>query len=297
MDMKDIVLVTGANGFAGRNLIRYLSACGYAVHGVSRRGGTSDKKEHFAIDQLGDQDELASLLRKRKITALVHAAGRINGTPEELREANQEFTRRVVRAVEAVASETKFVYISSVSAEAGAKGEYAEAKRACEEVIIDSRLSRWSILRPSLLYGPGDTKNVARLIAAAQHWPVIPVPGAAWVKLQPLYIDDLGGAVSAVLERNEWKRSYTVAGPRQEYLRDMIRMIQRRAGRRQPLISIPVKPIQWVVRIARHVLPGGLVPSQQIMNLHDHPMWDWSAARRDLGFAPRTFEEGIAEFL
>ena len=49
----------------------------------------------------------------------------------------------------------------------------------------------WMILRSSLIYGPGDEKNIGTLIEAAKKWPFIPALGGNHVELQPLYAKDL----------------------------------------------------------------------------------------------------------
>ena len=157
---------------------------------------------------------------------------------------------------------------------------------------------RWAVLRASLIHGAFDTKNVAMLIRAARFWPAIPVIGGARIKLQPLYVGDVAQAFDALIDgRGPSGSVYTISGPRQERLVDMIRIIQERIGRHVPLVPVPLAPARVMISAVGRLFPFLQLPRQQVEALHDHPMYRYDEAATHLNFSPRTFAEAIKEYI
>lgn len=289
------VVVTGATGFVGRHVTETLVADGHHVTALIR-GGTPPAGAMPVIWGTCTAG-LAEQLRSIRPHAVVHAAGRINGTMPGLIASNVTLTSDLVAAMARAAPDAALVHLSSVSA-VERLGAYGIAKRRAERVVQRSRLTRWTILQPALLYGRHDRKNVAALVRMVRRWPVVPVLGPGLVKLQPLHVLDLCDVIGAVLRgagRNHG--AYILAGPRQEYLVDMIRQIQLRIGRHRPLLPVPLQPVQGAIRCLGRLLPWARLPVQQIAHLHAHPPWDTGAARSDLRFAPCVFADGLARML
>jgi nucleoside-diphosphate-sugar epimerase len=240
---------------------------------------------------------LRNALNLHKIDVIIHAAGRINGAPESVREANESYTAQLVAAAAQANAKPSVYFLSSVSA-IGPSGIYGSSKRKAEEMIAAAGFSRWAILRPSLIYGRHDTKNVAALVRAARFWPIIPAVGGSAVKLQPLYVGDLVNAFESLVEgKGRSGATYTVSGPRQERLLDMIRTIQDCIGRKAPILPVSLTAVRSVITLADRILPFMNLPVQQLRSLHDHPVYRSDDAVRDLGFAPRPFSDGIREYL
>src|SRR5207248_542270 len=72
-------------------------------------------------------------------------------------------------------------------------------RQAAEESIRTSAL-RWTIIRPTMIYGRPDDRNMARLLAAICRWPVIPLPGGGRRLQQPVHVDDVATAVVGAVE-------------------------------------------------------------------------------------------------
>ena len=294
--MRQSVLVTGASGFVGKCVVATLHDSGLHVVPVSRRAVAIGD---LPVWTLGDDAGavLRRLLRDEAITDVVHLAGRINGSDDDLEVANTGFTRLMLDSIDASGLKVNFYYLSSVSA-IGPAGAYGRQKRACEDMILAAPLTRVVGLRSSLLYGPGDDKNVATLIHAVRRWPAIPVLGMSHVKLQPLYVQDLAKAFGSLLEgRGRNGNMYVIAGPRQEYLADMIRILQQRVKRTVPLMPVPLAPLRVVVGLIDRVFPFLKLPSQQIRALHSHRPYDSSDVKSDLGVSLTRFEDGVAAFV
>ena len=285
--------VIGGTGFVGRNLLPILLGKGWTVTAMTRRMGEADSRIRW-LEVSSVETALKEAEAIAPIDTVFHLAGRVNGSPREIKRDNADVTAAMLAALEDSRSRPKIVYLSSVSA-IDRLGLYGDAKRTAEEMIHASGHG-FAILRSSLIYGAHEKGNVARLIEAARAWPLIPIPGGHRTKLQPLYVDDLCGAIvsGASVSSNE---VYVLSGPRQERLWDMVRMICTRLDRSPTLVAIPLLPLQIAAR-AISVLPiSGSLPIQQISTLHDHPAWVSDKAMRELDFAPRTFAEGIARYI
>lgn len=289
------VVVLGASGFVGGNLAERVAAEGIAVLALSRKSHSSNAGMRWVDASGGVGATLRRILSNEPVAAIIHAAGRINASPRRLEADNVGVTEALMDALDSANVQPRIVYISSVSA-AGPLGDYGAAKRRAEDVL-SKRGANAIILRPSLIYGPGERANVGVLVRAVRHWPAIPVPGGKDVKLQPLFIDDLSEVVVRALANTAAPGCYIVAGPRQERLYDMVQIIEKKLGRCPPLFAVPLGPIQIVATVASRLAPGLPVPLQQIASLHNHPAWLSEEAFAAFGFAPRTFELGVASYL
>lgn len=297
MPMNVSVLVTGATGFLGRDLIQRLLADGFSVIALTRKPFPSTDRLRVVVCARGMSAVLPEMLRSEEIQTVIHAAGRLNGSQEQIARDNEELTRELVQEIAAFNKDIRFLYISSVSA-IPQLGDYGRSKRQSERILEESALSTWQIFRPSLLYGKGDDKNVAKLISWVQRFPLVPVLGGKKVKLQPLFVGDLYTVLHKALRgAGTVKGTYTLAGPRQEPLWDMIGDIADRLGKRVWRVPIPLGPVRVAMPVAQAMLPFLRLPVQQVRYLHDHPAWDSSAAVKDFGFQPRIFREGLLEVL
>jgi nucleoside-diphosphate-sugar epimerase len=291
--MASKVVITGATGFVGRSLAEGLLARGVTVIGVTRRPSQAYTGPLWWEEPV-DAKTLSQKLKDGGVDAVLHVAGRINGSAEELRRDNLLLTQKWGEAVAALEKQPKFIYVSTVSA-TEQLGPYGCIKHECEKWLRQSGVQDGVLLRPSLLYGPHDTKNVANLVRWVKRSPLIPVPGMSSVKLQPLWVLDIVPVVLALLKTKgpePWP-VYVLSGPRQEKLSDMIRVIQKTLGKKNLLVPVPLAPLQWAGRLAGRLFPNGRIPLQQVSTLHDHPAWDTSRAERELGFRPCLFEEGM----
>ena len=291
------ILVTGATGFVGRYVSEKLTAEGAKVYATTRQSYSGDTAISWIDISMNVQDNLDTFFAETPIDAVVHIAGCINAKPDIISAANEGFTLDLLNAMQNSQNAPAFYFLSSVSAITEA-GNYGISKRQCERFIADHAPARWAVLRSSLIHGPLDQKNVGMLIRAARYWPLIPVIGGAGVKLQPLYVDDVAKAFIALIGgQGKDQGIYTIAGPRQERLLDMIKAIQAQIKRKVPLMPIPLYPIKLTISIFDALLPFLKLPVQQVKALSNHPMYEYEDAVRDLDFKPRFFAGTLKDYL
>jgi nucleoside-diphosphate-sugar epimerase len=192
------VLVTGASGFVGANLIEVLQNAGNKVIATSRSRVEQPGIFYVASPELGPEADWTPALSG--IDAVVHLAGRAHVTSEQAdAKTDQAYLRinaegaRALAAQCAAAGVKHFIFLSSCHAIAGESDDvltdrtvpqpvtaYGRSKLAAEEaiksVLADSDCA-WTILRPPLVYGPGNKANFGLLVKLVQTG--LPLPLAS----------------------------------------------------------------------------------------------------------------------
>ncbi|WP_202919278.1 NAD-dependent epimerase/dehydratase family protein [Saccharothrix deserti] len=199
-------LVTGATGFIGRHLVRHLVRRGYQVTAfvrpTSRRGGLTGVR--FAEGDLVTGEGLRAALRD--VDCVFHLAGVIKArTPADYYRGNRLATRTLACALAAVQDPPRLVHCSSLSAAGPATPDrprtedqpctpvshYGHSKlRAEREVTAVSHLVPVTIVRPPIVYGPGDREFLGTLAPMARLG-VMPKSGRGSKSYSLIHVDDL----------------------------------------------------------------------------------------------------------
>ncbi|MGC6472212.1 MAG: NAD-dependent epimerase/dehydratase family protein [Parvibaculales bacterium] len=291
------ILITGATGFVGSHIANTLKEEGFRVFATTRQTVTDSGDVHWLNVKHDTKNQLAEFLKNTPTAAIVHAAGLINGSNSAITESNEGFTADLIAAIEDAQVNPDFYFLSSVSA-INETSAYGKSKAACEKLIHEKVKGRYVILRSSLIFGPGDSKNVAMITAIIRRTRILPIPGGQSVKLQPLYVADLSQAILSLLNgKGKNGKVYLISGPKQEKLFYMVQEIQKQLGKRCLNIPFPLFLLRWPISMLNAMLPFLKLPVQQVRDLHDHPMYSISDASRDLDFQPRTFREGLQDYL
>lgn len=202
------ILVTGGNGFIGREVCRRAVEAGHAVVGLARRGrpagaeGWMDRVDWVAADVL---DPAAWRVHLDGCGAVIHCVGVIAENPRRgvtFERANGDSA--IVAAEEAGrAGVGAFVFVSASALPPGVGAGYIRAKRRAEEHI--HRLApRAVILRPGFVYGTGRLPSLP-LAALIQLATFLPVVGAKARGSRPLPVETvaraaLRGATDAAIQ-------------------------------------------------------------------------------------------------
>ena len=196
--MTATVALTGGTGFVGGAILRALASNGYRLRLLARRrspAGEIPPGAEIVHGSLEDRDSLADLLKGAD--AAVHAAGAIKAiAAEEFRRVNRDGAAALAEAA-AQAGVGRFVLISSLAARAPELSTYAASKHAGEVAVLERLKRRVTVLRPPIVYGPGDRETLP-LFRAAAHG-VLPIPGPRQARLSFLQVDDCADAVVAAL--------------------------------------------------------------------------------------------------
>jgi len=192
------VAVTGATGFVGRALVQKLVSEGHDVRGSMRARVEESPLPADVLLVRGDVRDIHAMRDlARDCDAVVHLAVSFNRS-HGVEDIIEEGTRTVAQAARDEGC-TRFVFLSCLGAEAAAPDPFHRAKWRAEMVVRTLEPAmKYTILRPSLVLGPGDpiTRGLAALV---RHWPVIPVPGRGEARCQPIDVDDLARCIALSL--------------------------------------------------------------------------------------------------
>lgn len=253
------ILVTGASGFIGRNLVKRLATEGHRVRAAARDPSSLlslPVEPAFLGDLAGDFD-WAPLVAD--MTHVVHLAGIAHAT-DEIPEATYQRVNAQASEDLAIACRgagvRRLVLVSSVRAQVGPAATtiltertpasptdaYGRSKLAAEariaHVLADGATD-WVVLRPVVLYGPGVKGNVrtmARLAHTGLPLPLTALPG----KRSLLGLANFSGAVAHVLTSElAARRTFLVADPAPLTIAEIVAALRRGQGRSPRLFQVP----------------------------------------------------------
>jgi nucleoside-diphosphate-sugar epimerase len=193
----------------------------------------------------------------------------------------------VPAVLEACREGKRLIAISSTGVFSRFRRTAAEIAR-CESLIESSGLSR-TILRPTMIYGTPDDRNISRLVRLVARNPIVPLPGGGKARFQPVHVSDLARCISACLENDaSIGRSYNVPGGSAHSLGEIVRIIARLLRKRVVTVPIPLAPALLAARVLRL-----RIDPEQIGRLREDKTFSYEDAAADLGYAPMRFEEGL----
>ena len=263
-DKKKPVLVTGAAGLVGIHTCRELTKNGWQVRALIR----DPARAAMALGQLpvefrvGDARDATTLRSSLSgCGAVVHlAAIAIEKKGESYRESNTAATERLISAARAE-NVQRIIFMSQNGADSRSPYPFLRSKGVAQDSIKTSGL-RWTILRPSVIFGPEDqfVNVLGRLIRLTPK--IFPLPNGGTARFQPIAADDVARVVRLCLEKKESVgQVYELGGAVPLTLREMTERILIAMGTGRMLIPVSVKVLRPIVALAQRVLPNPPVTS------------------------------------
>jgi nucleoside-diphosphate-sugar epimerase len=226
-----MILVTGANGFLGKVVMRKLEEKEKDVRGVDR-----------SVVDLTMQGELEDVV-KEKIETIVHIAGATESNRGCLT-TNETMAINVVEAAKKMGVK-RIIFISSNSVNYSQR-EYAVSKKIAEDIIKNSGLE-WVIIRPTIIFGNG-SKEVRMIGVYVGGWPVVPLFGGAEGQCSPIWVDDVADFIVGCLDK--WKRCegkiISIGGLVKMNNHQMAEMVIKANNWVKPIIDLPSSLITWM---------------------------------------------------
>jgi nucleoside-diphosphate-sugar epimerase len=289
------VLITGASGLIGRRLTARLLQQGVSVTAFVRAPGVLAALAGGGVALArGDVEDAAAVARAAAgCGAVVHLANATGEVDEARVDAvNVGGTENVLAAARA-AGVTRVIFASTISAQRERVGPYGRSKRAAEARVRAGGVP-FVILRPSLVYGGGDTGLVATLTRLLRALPVMPVIGDGRIELDPVHLDDVCAVVEACLVRDDvLGRAYDVLGPDRVTLDEFLRRLGDTLGVRRPLLHLPGPLALLLARALGRVMARPPLTVDNVLGLISPARLDREAVRRDFSIAWTPLDVGL----
>ena len=301
-------LVTGATGFIGGAVSRHLQAAGHELVAYVREGSDSRALQDVerVVGDLGDPNRLA--LAAAGCDAMVHAAGiadpaadpdslgwvHIAGTENAINAARKAGCRRLIHisCADVTLYDGPRSFWNEDVAPPRPYGDLASTKLRAEELVRVSgrRGFRTTVLRPALVWGPGDTTHLPRWQAEANERG-IRIVGRGKKLMATTYITNLAHAVRCSLETKITTGNvYYVVDTELSVSRDFFTELSAALGWSPPRRA---GPYRWAWFSARAGL-SSLHPTQ-VIRRGQTSAFEMNRAKHDLGYEPIvTREQGLS---
>jgi uncharacterized protein YbjT (DUF2867 family) len=301
------VTVFGGSGFVGRAIVRALAQKGYLVRIAVRRIEFAE-----GVKTAGEVGQVMVMRANLRIPASVTRA--VTGSDWVVNAAGIGWQRGRQRyqAVHAEGSRTladacrsagvkRLVHISGIGADRrSSTNPYIKSKVAAEDAVI-AGFSDATIVRPSVVFGPGDVmfNRLARIACMA---PFLPVIGDGSAKVQPVFVGDVANAVAEILMRPETARSvFELGGPLVYSYREIAALVLREIDRPKRIIGVPAPLMKIAGFFAQQAAIVGLTPQLTVdqveLMLHDTVVRAGAQGLATLGIQPTAAEAILPTYL
>jgi dihydroflavonol-4-reductase len=316
--------VTGATGFIGGRVAAALRARGDEVVSLVRKlGGAAHLRElgcELVEGDLGSADEMRSAMLGCDGVFHIAAIYKVGIPPSQhdaMFRANVEGTANALDAA-AAAGVGRILYTSTVNVFGNTGGQaadesyhrdlsagflsfYDETKYRAHE-LAEKRIAAGVpivIVQPSGVYGPGDHSELGLLFEQVSKGRMLMIPFPE-MGIGLAHVDDIAAGMLLAFDKGRIGESYVLTGELVR-MRELVQMIARITGRREPQLGLPTWVVRGVAPLAALLGPPlGLPP-----NLHEAisasdgvTYWATDAkARSELGYSPRSLHTGLRETL
>ncbi|WP_416203856.1 NAD-dependent epimerase/dehydratase family protein [Xanthomonas euvesicatoria] len=248
---NDKIILTGAAGLVGQNLIVEMKQQGYTqlvaidkhAHNLGIMQSLHPDVKTIHAD-LAEPGEWAEAFRDARLVVQLHAQITGKSTDQFVRN-NQMATAHVLAACKAAAV-PYMVHISSSVVNSVANDDYTNTKRAQEEMVVTSG-QHHCVLRPTLMFGWFDPKHLGWLSRFMERTPVFPIPGDGRFMRQPLYERDFCRCIAKCIE-TEPEGTYDIVGDTRVDYVDIIRTIKRVKNLRTIIVHVPIGFFAFLLR-------------------------------------------------
>ncbi len=202
------IAISGANGFVGKNVARFLAANGFETISIVRKGRTSFGKTLLTKDLT--EKNLANHIKGS--VAFLHLVGAGRQTVgNDYETVNVTLTRNAV-ALCKKAGIGKIIYLSGLGVDKRSTLGYFISKYKAEQEIIQSGLD-YTIFRPSYMMGRGDP--LTKMLSTQMALGTVVIPGSGKYGLQPISVHDVARVVSSAVSGRQFSRKIIdLVGPK-----------------------------------------------------------------------------------
>ena len=295
------VFLTGATGFVGKHMLTRLLQEGHSVRalvrptpgggnraaGAPEPGVDATRVESVAGDVVSGSGLDTGL---QGCDAVIHLVGILVEKGTNTFEAVHHMgTRNVVEAAKR-ARIKRFVQMSALGVRADGVAAYQTSKWKGEEEVRRSGIP-YCILRPSLIFGPGDG-FVTQMMHTMRKAPIFrPIPGSGAPKIRAVFIGDVTACFVRALNADAaTNQTIALGGADELSLNAVLAEIARCSGVRKPPIHVPMPLMFLGAAVAQTLLPHPPVTVDQLRMLGEGSTCEIEPMKRIFAIQPRGFQ-------
>ena len=296
------ILVFGASGFIGRNLIRRLTKNNYKVKAVTRdihqKGyilKTESNPGYLDIVEIKsfEPNKIRELMKGCNIC--VNLIGILY---EKKNGQFNKFHRLLPDLISKIASESdinQLVHISSLGIENAKDSIYASSKLNGEEAI-KTNFERYVILKPSICYGSSD-KFTTKFMSLLSLLPFMPLYYKGKTKFAPIHVSDFVEIIFQVIQKDLNNLTIECVGPEIMSFEKMLKTILKSIDKKRLLFPLPYQLAKLSAKLFQ-LMPEPLLTEDQLKLLrYDNILSGKYKTNFDLGFkSEKKFENEINKY-
>ena len=290
------ILITGANGLLGQTIVKQLLEKNYNVIATGRGNDRIDvSTEGYLYKELEitDGPAIEQFIREQRPQIIVHAAAmtqvdECESNKQDCYNINVTATRFIIDAAKTVGS--RFIFVSTDFVFDGISGPYSEddecgpvnyygsTKMVAEKAVMESDLN-YAIVRTILVYGIAPSTGRTNILGFVKQNLETnkPIKMVTDQVRTPTFVDDLARGIILIIEKNG-KGIYHLSGEQEMTPYDIAVETARYLGLNEKLIS---------KSSSEEIKQPAVRPAKTGFNI--------SKAKRELGYKPRSFQEGLIE--
>lgn len=296
-----MIVIAGADGFVGRHIVARLTPNGEPFRALVRNAERARKVLPAGTQIVeGDTTQPATLGPALEgADTVIHCAFVVANRKERpgsgYREVNVGGTRNLVAAAQA-AGVRRICVMGGLGTAPSPHDAYLQGRYEADEAVKQSGLG-WSIIGPSVQFGPGSAffSGLADLIRSPL--PVVPMIGDGRVRFQPIWVEDVVTCMlKMVREPDTYNgRSIDVGGPEIFTYQQILQLLMRTLRKRKLLVPGP-KPLARIgIGIMEAVLPNPPATRAAIGLFDFDNVAGLDSVERNFGFAPLSLRAYLAD--
>jgi len=296
-----VVTVFGGTGFLGRRIVRHLRLRGFCV-----RVGSRHPDRGHALPS-SDDPQLRSIKvdvrdERSVADALADAYGAVNAVSLYLERGRETFHSVHVESAQRVAAQAqrsgvkRLVHVSGIGADPHSQSLYIR-KRGEGELAVREAFADAILIRPAVMFGPDDAFLTA-ILKLLNRLPFFPMFGNGQMRLQPVYVEDVGQAIAKIMQREQTGPiMFECGGPRVYCYEELLRVVANAAGIKPILFPVPFAAwgvLAWISEL----LPNPPITRNQVELMQiDSTSMSEIPGLEALGISPHAVEEILQDIL
>lgn len=162
-----------------------------------------------------------------------------------------------------------------------------------ENDIINSKL-KWTIIRPTMIYGSPKDRNMIKLIKWIDNMPIIPIFGNGKSLQQPVNVKDVAWSLVKIIDKKStYYRSFNISGKEPLTFTQIVDIIEKMLNKSIIKIYLSKNITLLFIGLLERLRIKFPIKSEQVHRLNENKDFIHEKAKRAFNYNPLSFEEGI----